>query len=175
MRPHAFHLSRSLKKALRKQRWRWRINYDFDRVIDTCRSLRAEAEGTWISHEVMTAYQQLHQSRYAFSMEVFCNDQLAGGFYGVAMGRVFFGESMFSLVENGSKVALWQFCQLCPDLGIDLIDCQVHSDHLISLGAEMQSKRAFVDNLNQLIPTPSQNQRLIELAGCNTFQAVHIA
>lgn len=175
LHPQAFHLSRSLKKALRKHRWSWRINHDFNHVMDTCRRLRADAEGTWISKEVMKAYQQLNQQNYAFSMEVFCNDELAGGFYGVAMGRMFFGESMFSLAENGSKVALWQFCQLCPDLGIDLIDCQVHSDHLISLGAEMQSKRAFVDYLNQLIPTPSPNPRLIELAGCNTFQAVHIA
>ncbi|WP_338040624.1 leucyl/phenylalanyl-tRNA--protein transferase [Marinomonas ostreistagni] len=173
--PSDFHLSRSLKKAINRETWSWKVNHNFDQAIETCRSLRAQAEGTWISKDVIAAYSALQKKGYAFSMEVFCNGELAGGFYGVAMGRMFFGESMFSLQANGSKVALWQFCQLCPELGIDLIDCQVHSDHLISLGAQMQSKQSFVDDLHKLIPTPSQNHKLLALAGSNTLQAVHIA
>lgn len=175
LRPSAFHLSRSLKKSIKRQVWTWRINHDFEQVIDTCRSLRAEAEGTWISQDVMKAYTALAQRGYAFSMEVFLDGKLAGGFYGVAMDRVFFGESMFSLTNNGSKVALWQFCQLCPAIGIDLIDCQVHSDHLVSLGAQMQSKQSFVTELRKLIPIAGRNHKLIELAGYNSSQMVRIA
>lgn len=162
--PAHFHESRSLRKAIKNQRWSWQINADFPRTVRICRDLRAEAEGTWISEDIIRAYSALNQDQYAFSVEVFLDEQLAGGFYGVAMGKMFFGESMFSLASNGSKVALWQFCKLCPELGIELIDCQVHSDHLLSLGAQMLSKQYFVEELERLIPTPERNNELITLA-----------
>lgn len=162
--PSEFHESRSLKKALKKHDWSWKINANFPQAINICRELRANAEGTWISSDIINAYCALNQQGYAFSMEAFLDGELAGGFYGVAMGKIFFGESMFSLKDNGSKVALWQFCKLAPKLGIELIDCQVYSDHLTSLGAQMMSKASFVKALQELIPNPTRNDELIALA-----------
>ncbi|CUB02555.1 leucyl/phenylalanyl-tRNA--protein transferase [Marinomonas fungiae] len=170
--PSKFHESRSLKKALKKNEWTWKINADFSRTINTCSQLRADAEGTWISNDVINAYCTLNQQGYAFSIEAFLDGELAGGFYGVAMGKMFFGESMFSLKDNGSKVALWQFCRLAQELGIELIDCQVYSDHLTSLGAQMMSKASFVRALQDLIPTPTQNHRLIAVAGLKTVMPI---
>ena len=162
--PSEFHCSRSLKKALRKNAWSYQINANFQRTIQLCSELRAQKEGTWITEDIIQAYSGLNKLEYGFSIEVFCDGELAGGFYGVAMGKFFFGESMFSLKENGSKVALMQFCILCESLGIEQIDCQVESDHILSLGAQMRTKECFVADLKQLIPEPSKNQKLIALA-----------
>lgn len=164
LKPEQFHLSRSLKKSIQKNDWHWQINTDFKRTMSICRKLRADAEGTWISHDIIRAYSELNKRQYTFSFDVFLNGELAGGFYGLAMGNMFFGESMYSLKDNGSKVALWQFCQLAPSLNIELIDCQVRSEHLVSLGASMFSKQDFVTQLAKLIPEPRINQGLVELA-----------
>lgn len=162
--PSDFHASRSLRKSLKNKNWSWQINANFKQSIDICRKLRADAEGTWISTDIIEAYTKLNEKGYAFSVEAYLNDELAGGFYGVAMGGVFFGESMYSLKDNGSKVALWQFCQLAPELGIQMIDCQVYSHHLISLGAKMLNKADFVNALKRLIPNPYPNCQLTALA-----------
>lgn len=165
--PEHFHASRSLKKCIRHGEWTWRINNNFLQTIKTCSELRAQNEGTWISDEIIEAYSNLNRMGYAFSVEVFLNQRLAGGFYGVAMGNMFFGESMFSLLPNGSKVALWQFCQMANKLGIELIDCQVESDHLLSLGAQMMSKETFVANLQKYVAKPTSNAQLNQLASQN--------
>ncbi|SBS26782.1 Leucyl/phenylalanyl-tRNA--protein transferase [Marinomonas aquimarina] len=170
--PADFHESRSLRKALKRGEWSWKVNANFLQAINICRDLRADAEGTWISKDVINAYSALNKQGYAFSLEVFYNGELAGGFYGVAMGRMFFGESMFSLKDNGSKVALWQFCKLASHLGIELIDCQVYSEHLTSLGAQMMTKASFVKALQELIPSPTQNHELIALSGQETANPI---
>lgn len=164
LKPKDFHASRSLLKSIRNKHWTCRVNHDFHNTIKLCSNLRAEKEGTWISDDIIEAYTRLHHKDYAFSIEVFLNGALAGGFYGIAMGNMFFGESMFSLQPNGSKVALWQLCHLAPELGIELIDCQVHSDHLVSLGAKMLPKEEFITMLKQYVNPPSQNKRLKHLA-----------
>lgn len=165
--PSEFHISRSLRKAVRKDNWQWQINADFERTIRYCSELRVQTEGTWITEDIIQAYLSLNQLGYAFSIEAWHNKKLAGGFYGVAMGGFFFGESMFSLRPNGSKIALLQFCRLSPALGVQQIDCQIESDHMLSLGAKMRSKRAFVSDLKTLIPTPDRNTGLLGIAQSN--------
>lgn len=162
--PEEFHTSRSLKKAIRHADWRWSVNGDFDTVIDHCASLRARNEGTWISEDIKSAYINLNKNNYAFSFEVWLDDELAGGFYGVALGNVFFGESMFSLKPNASKVALKLFSEKCKDWGIKLIDCQVESEHLLSLGACNLPREQFIPTLASFVKTPSKNASLIELS-----------
>jgi leucyl/phenylalanyl-tRNA--protein transferase len=161
--PEAFHCNRSLRKAVKRGNWQWRINGDFGKVIRTCAALRAHEEGTWIVPEIEQAYTRLHKLGYAFSVEVYLDGELAGGFYGVAMGQQFYGESMFSLKPNGSKIALGQFCSLCPELGIRLIDCQVESDHLLTLGAKLMPRPEFVEVLKQHVPMQTPNLALQKL------------
>ena len=161
--PGEFHLSKSLQKAIRKQPWQFSINQEFDSVIGHCAALRAEKEGTWISKDIQNAYTKLHKKGFAHSVEIWLNDKLVGGFYGVAMGKMFFGESMFSLVPNASKIALKKFCELTKDCGIELIDCQVESDHLLSLGAKKMPRENFCDALEQLIPNIKKNSVLINI------------
>ncbi|MBR7888334.1 leucyl/phenylalanyl-tRNA--protein transferase [Marinomonas sp. A79] len=161
--PSDFHASKSLKKALRNGNWSFSVNQDFETVIDHCAALRADKEGTWISNDIKQAYTQLHRLGYAHSIEIWQNTALVGGFYGVAMGNLFFGESMFSLQPNASKVALKVFCDLAQTCQIQLIDCQVESDHLLSLGAKNLSRAQFCDALDRLIPEPTKNYMLIEI------------
>lgn len=172
--PNEFHASRSLKKAVRKDNWSLRINANFERAIRICSDLRAHEEGTWITDDVIHAYCELNKRGYAFSVEAFFDGKLAGGFYGVAMGEMFFGESMFSLRPNGSKIALMQFCKLCEGLNIKQIDCQIESEHILSLGAKMRDKKSFVSDLKKLIPEPKKNQRLINLSQNTTLIKVVI-
>ena len=161
--PKQFHFSKSLKKAIRKGNWQFSVNKAFETVIGHCSSLRADKEGTWISEDIKTAYSELHRLGYAHSIEIWQDDILVGGFYGVAMGRMFFGESMFSLAPNASKIALKTFCELAQKSGIELIDCQVESEHLLSLGAELMPRENFVTILQQLISNTHTNSELIKL------------
>lgn len=163
LQPTQFHFSKSLRKAIKKDDWRISVNKAFDTVIGHCSSLRADKEGTWISEDIKTAYSELHRLGYGHSIEVWLGDRLVGGFYGVAMGKVFFGESMFSLAPNASKIALKVFCELAQECDIEWIDCQVESDHLLSLGAELLPRTQFVDLLQQLIPNTHPNAELIKL------------
>ncbi|MCV2401307.1 leucyl/phenylalanyl-tRNA--protein transferase [Marinomonas sp. C2222] len=163
LQPQELHISKSLKKSIKRSEWSFSINRDFSSVIDYCSDLRAEKEGTWISEEIKHAYIELHKLGYAHSIEIWQEEKLVGGFYGIAMGRIFFGESMFSLVPNASKVALKQFCELAIGCDIELIDCQVESEHLISLGAKLIPREYFIETLKQAIPTPNPNEKLISL------------
>ena len=162
--PQRFHASRSLRKARKKDNWSFTINQAFSTVIHHCAKLRVQKEGTWISREMKNAYQTLHQLGYAHSIESRIDNELVGGFYGVAMGKILFGESMFSLHAHASKMALSFFCKITSQLGIDLIDCQVKSDHLISLGAHMMPRSQFIASLEQLITTPNKNLLLVNLS-----------
>ena len=132
--PGEIHISRSMKKYMRKHEFRVVLNRDFADTMHRCRLKREFNEGKWISDEMEEAYHHLHEQGFAVSVEVFEDDELAGGFYGVCMGRCFFGESMFSEKENGSKTALIAFARLLEQQGFLFIDCQFHTEHLESMG-----------------------------------------
>ncbi len=147
--PHHLRVSRSLRKTLNRRRFRPTLNQAFDAVIAACAEPRRNSEGTWISDAMSAAYRRLHRQGFAHSLECWHDGVLVGGLYGVAIGRVFFGESMFSRVTDASKVA---FCHLVRQLGawnFGLIDCQVHSAHLASLGASEIPRRQFVQYLDR--------------------------
>ena len=154
--PEQLHLSRSLRKAMRKCGYHIVFDRAFTEVIDACAAPRSTGDatesGTWITQEMRTAYIKLHQMGHAHSVEVMQEDKLVGGLYGVSLGQVFFGESMFSRVGNGSKIALAALVHLTSQWNCHLIDCQVYTDHLISLGAEEISRRQFSDHLEQWCP-----------------------
>lgn len=132
--PKEIHVSHSMKKYMKKHMLQVRLNRDFADTMHRCRIKREFQEGTWISDEMEEAYHRLHEAGYAVSVEVFEDGELAGGFYGVSIGRCFFGESMFSEKENGSKTALIVFARLLEQNNFLFIDCQFHTKHLESMG-----------------------------------------
>lgn len=147
--PQHLHLSRSLRKLIRKNPYVLTMDRDFSSVVDACAGPRQGAGGTWITDHMRDAYQTLHVRGLAHSVEVWDGNRLVGGLYGVALGKVFFGESMFSRQSNTSKLALaWLVSQLRA-WGFALIDCQVSSPHLRSLGAEEISRARFNDYLDR--------------------------
>ena len=153
--PDELHISRSLGKVLRRQTFE--VSYDkaFDRVIDACAGPRSYADGTWITDAMRQAYLQLHRLGHAHSVEVWQAGELVGGLYGLCIGQVFFGESMFSHVDNASKTA---FAHLVPDLkrwGIRLIDCQMQTRHLASFGGRAIDRQTFAEQLAQLVEQPN--------------------
>ncbi|HIE0610896.1 TPA: leucyl/phenylalanyl-tRNA--protein transferase [Serratia marcescens] len=150
--PAEFHLNRSLKRFLRHDPFRITLNNDFATVIAAC--AHRPDEGTWIGPEVQRAYQHLHRLGYAHSVEVWQDDQLVGGMYGVAQGALFCGESMFSRVTNASKCALMAFCRHFAAYGGELIDCQVLNAHTARLGAREIPRRQFLQQLSTLQRRP---------------------
>lgn len=164
--PNEVKVSRSLRKTINNKPFKVTCNRAFDQVIDAC-ALRGEksdqqnplpAEDTWITDDMQSAYQQLHEHGYAHSIEVWLDKELVGGLYGVCLGKVFFGESMFSRVSNASKVAFVSLAQSLEALGFNVIDCQVSSDHLLSLGAREIPRGEFLSHLNDIdIQKPNLN------------------
>ncbi|EQA4234929.1 leucyl/phenylalanyl-tRNA--protein transferase [Serratia marcescens] len=150
--PTEFHLNRSLKRFLRHDPFRITLNHNFAAVIAAC--AHRPDEGTWIGPEVQRAYQHLHRLGYAHSMEVWQDNQLVGGMYGVAQGALFCGESMFSRVTNASKCALMAFCRHFAAYGGELIDCQVLNAHTARLGAREIPRRQFLQQLSTLQRRP---------------------
>lgn len=142
--PECMHVSRSLRRTLNRGQFAATRNADFTGVITGCAEPRAGSPGTWIVPEMRTAYLDLHQRGHGVSFEVWHNDELAGGVYGVQIGQVFFGESMFSRRTDASKVALLHAAR---DPGIDLIDCQLPNPHLMRLGAENIGRARFQELL----------------------------
>ena len=140
--PSEVKISKSILQVMRSQKFRITLNTAFSDVIVSCaKALRKKQDGTWIIPEMQKAYINLHLLGYANSVEVWQNDELVGGLYGVLIGKVFCGESMFSKVSNTSKLALiW----LCQNLDVQLIDCQLHTEHLESMGAKMISRAEFM-------------------------------
>lgn len=128
--PSEIHVSRSMKKYMKKHSLTLVLNRDFADTVHRCRIKREFTEGTWISDEMEAAYQRLHEAGYAVAAEVLEDGELAGGFYGVSIGRCFFGESMYSEKENGSKAALIAFARLLEQEQFLFIDCQFHTGHL---------------------------------------------
>lgn len=141
--PADIHVSRSLHKTLRRQELRVTLDQCFEKVIRACAGPRRDAHGTWITEEMIEAYCQLHRLGYAHSVEVWQQGRLSGGLYGVALGRAFFGESMFSLVSNASKVALVHLAGQLREWDFGFIDCQVESPHLLSMGATSITRHEF--------------------------------
>lgn len=142
-----------MKQLLKRNAFEFRINTNFAGVITHCKTIaRRGQESTWITDEVRAAYTRLHQAGYAHSAEVYLEGQLVGGLYGIRLGRVFFGESMFSTVSNASKYAFISYVHRLRQEGITLIDCQVYTEHLESLGARMISRDDFIGRLDRLVP-----------------------
>lgn len=145
--PQKIHISRSLNKTLKKAIFRVSFDGDFPAVIAACRKDRLQT-GTWITAEMQQAYIDLWRLGFAHSVECWHQNQLVGGLYGISLGGCFFGESMFSRVANASKVALVGLCQQLTRLGIELVDCQQTSHHLLSLGAQEISRAEFIHRLS---------------------------
>jgi leucyl/phenylalanyl-tRNA---protein transferase len=141
--PEEFHRTRSLAKTLRNAGFSTSIDRDFAAVIDGCAAPRTSSPGTWITSEMRAAYLALHRSGHAHSVEAWRDGALAGGLYGVRLGGVFFGESMFSRVRDASKVALAHLVAVCPRNSVAVIDCQLYSRHLASLGARTIPRSQF--------------------------------
>jgi leucyl/phenylalanyl-tRNA--protein transferase len=152
--PRRVRVSRSLRKTLRKGRFQVTLDRRFDAVISACAEPRVGSDGTWLVPEMIAAYQRLHRHGYAHSVEVWLDGELAGGLYGVSLGRVFFGESMFSKVSDASKVGLVHLCEVLSSRGFGLIDCQVLTGHLIRMGAEEIPRAEFVRLLERWCGEP---------------------
>ena len=147
--PSKIRVSKSLKKTIRKACFSIRINTAFEQTIMACsQSRQNKPEGTWLVDEMIDAYITLHQMGIAHSVEAWQGDRLAGGLYGVSLGKTFFGESMFSLVSNASKVALVALAQELDSQEFGIIDCQVTSGHLLRMGAQEITRDLFLDILN---------------------------
>jgi leucyl/phenylalanyl-tRNA---protein transferase len=150
--PDELKVSKTMKTLMRKEEFRFTINQAFENVISKCKTVsRRGQDGTWISDDVRRAYTSLHVDGYAHSAETWFNGELVGGLYGIKMGRIFFGESMFSTMSNASKFAFINYVQQLRTEGVVLIDCQIYTQHLESLGAKMIDRKEFVKLLEDNI------------------------
>jgi len=143
LEPTQFHVSRRLGRSLRQSRFVVSFNSCFHRVIAECAAPRVRQQGTWITPAMRAAYESLHAQGWASSVEVWQDEQLVGGLYGIGMGAAFFGESMFSRVTNASKAAMLALCRALEQTGASLFDCQVVSPHLLTLGAKAVPRSVF--------------------------------
>jgi leucyl/phenylalanyl-tRNA--protein transferase len=147
--PGEFRCSRSLSKTLRNRSFTTRIDHAFSATIRGCARPRRSGPDTWLNAEMIDSYEQLHQLGYGHCVETYRDERLVGGLYGIQLGQIFFGESMFSLERDASKVALARLVEECRARDIKVIDCQVASKHLASLGARDVSRSQFVALLRQ--------------------------
>ena len=162
LRTDEFRISDSLKKNLRKverdmaEGGRWQVRFDsaFEDVMRACAAPRRDGPGTWISEDIIAGYTGLHRLGYAHSSELWLDGQLVGGAYGVSIGRMFYGESMFARVTDGSKIALAYLVRFLRQHGVAMIDCQQETAHLASLGASPISREQFLAHLRNSIEAP---------------------
>ncbi len=145
--PQNLKVSKSMKKVLRKNLYHVTFDKCFRKVITLCGELRSGK--TWITNDMLESYCNLHKLGFAHSVETWCEDKLVGGLYGISLGRCFFGESMFSLMDNASKTALITLTVKLDQLGFHFVDCQVYSKHLESLGAVKVPREVFLNELAQ--------------------------
>lgn len=146
--PENLKVSKSMKVLLKKNAFEFTINQAFEQVINACAATpRSGQNSTWLNENMIEAYTQLHKKGWAMSAEVWKADKLQGGLYGILIGKVFFGESMFSRASNASKYAFIKMVEWLKQQGVVLIDCQVYTDHLVSLGAEEISRKKFMEIL----------------------------
>ncbi len=153
--PEDLHVSRSLRKKLRQDTFSVTFDRAFRGVIEGCAAPRSYADGTWITTPMQSAYMELHQLGVAHSVEVWQDEQLVGGLYGLAMGRLFFGESMFSRTTDASKIGFVTLVERLQNWGFKMIDCQMPTQHLASFGARSISRTAFAETLAKYLDEPS--------------------
>jgi len=147
--PDKLHVSKSLRKTLNSNKFQLKIDTDFEQIIQHCKTVeRKDQTGTWIDEDMVSAYTKLFEQGFVRCIGVYQQSRLVGGLYGVSLGSVFFGESMFSLVRDSSKIA---FVHLLEQMGYSLVDCQVESPHLNSLGAFNIERHAFIQSLKELL------------------------
>lgn len=155
--PDEIKISRSLKKTIRQKKFTITMDTSFDDVINACANVRIMNQNeTWITDNMISAYRSLHKSGFAHSVEAWHHGQLAGGLYGVSLGRCFFGESMFTIVDNASKVAFVYLVEFLKSMSIDLIDCQVTTDHMIQFGAREIDRSCFLNELRHSLNSPTK-------------------
>nr|WP_198650243.1 leucyl/phenylalanyl-tRNA--protein transferase [Oceanimonas marisflavi] len=152
--PGELHVSRSLAKLARRQRYRLTVNHAFEEVIHYCRELREAGPGTWITPDIERNYCRLHHMGHAHSVEVWDGQRLVAGLYGIGLGRLFCGESMFHRVSNGSKLAMLGLCRHFAAHGGELVDCQLPNPHLQSLGVTSWPRSRFLHKLKELQHAP---------------------
>ena len=158
--PSEFKISRSLRKTLRRSDYTVRLDHDFPAVIRACAKARRRGQhGTWITAEMQAAYCTLHELGFAHSVETWVDETLVGGLYGLAIGRMFYGESMFSYATDASKIAIAHLAGFLEREGFGLIDCQMNTSHLASLGAREIPRCDFIARLQKLTAIPPLNGR----------------
>ena len=146
--PEELHISRSMRRVLNQNPFNLNLNQNFAEVIKSCQSIGRKEEGTWITQEMISAYLKLHRAGYAHSIEIYKEKKMVGGFYGVALGKCFFGESMFYTETNASKYGFIKFVQLLREQRFLFIDCQISSHHLRNLGARDISRKKYLSLLH---------------------------
>ena len=150
--PNSFKTSKSFRRVLRNKGFEVTFDHAFEEVITYCGDVPREGqEGTWLTKEMKEAYIELHDMGFAHSVEIYYEEKLVGGLYGIAMGKAFFGESMFSLMSNASKVALYSLSNVCAKKSYDFIDCQVETPHMIRWGATLVDRNVFLDQLEDAL------------------------
>ena len=155
--PERFHLSRSMRKTLRKLDYEIHVDKHFESVMRRCAAPRADEAGTWISEQMISAYTALHRQGIAHSVEVHIDNKLVGGLYGISIGRVFFGESMFSDVRDASKIAAYHLCAELEKANYAVVDCQIYNPHLESIGAVEIGRETFDALLEQCTKDPARD------------------
>lgn len=163
--PKAIKISKSMRRVLRSGVFELRFDTAFEDVLKNCASIKRQGQmGTWLIPEMQEAYRRLHEQGYAHSVEVWQEGVLVGGLYGVALGRCFFGESMFAKVSNASKVALITLAKQLQVRGYELIDCQVETAHLATMGATFIERRKFLDLLKKNQESSTEHEHWTEWA-----------
>jgi len=156
LKPENVKVSKSMRPILNSEKYSFKFDSDFEQVIENCSRIPRQGQnGTWITTHMMDAYIALHKIGMAHSAEIWEDDQLIGGLYGVSIGGMFFGESMFSKKPNASKLALIRLSEWLKQKGFDLIDCQIYSEHLERMGAQLISRADFISELHRSIDKPT--------------------
>ena len=155
--PEEIRISKTLKKIIKQDKFHLTIDTAFDQVINACAQIRIEKnEGTWIVQEMIDAYCRLHTAGFAHSVEAWYQGELAGGIYGVSLGKCFFGESMFSRISNASNITLVKLVEYLKTLSFDMLDCQIPTAHLIRLGAREIQRDVFLKQLKKSLEAPTR-------------------
>lgn len=148
--PAELHISRSMQKLFRQNRFQFKTDTSFREVISSCKTINRKGQsGTWITEEIEAVYTELFERGYAHSAETWLNGELVGGMYGIRLGKVFFGESMFSKTTNASKFAFIHYVQQLQSEGVELVDCQVYTEHVESLGGRLIPRTEFIKLLSE--------------------------
>ena len=151
------HISKSMQRVINKNEFSYTLDTDFSFVINACaQAKRTQQDGTWITEEMIDAYCKLHNLGYAHSIEVWKNNKIVGGIYGVSLGKSFFGESMFHTESNASKFAFIKLVEVLKSYDFHFLDAQIHSEHVETLGAKEISRKEFIDKLNKSLENESR-------------------